>query len=128
MKKDTILTILVGIALILSIFTLVNKESQVLGAPATLTFDRSTSSAQSVSSTITQVLVSNPQRIYMALVNDGSNTVYCSLNATSTGMTAGKGIRLNANGGSLEFANGEYIGQVWCLTASGTSSLTIAEK
>lgn len=130
MKKDTILTLGVVLALLISATTLMLKTNSpsTFGAPATLTFDRSDPSKASVSSTIVKVMDTNAQRVYMALVNDGSNVTYCALNATSTGMAAGEGIRLNANGGSLELADGSYVGQVWCLTSSGTSSLSITEK
>jgi hypothetical protein len=66
------------------------------------------------------------------LVNDGAIDVYISEKATSTGVTARTGIRLNANGGSLEVVpdkNGQiWSGQFWGITASGTSTLTVNEE
>jgi len=131
MKQETFIKIalaLIVIGLFSVVYVLRTQAPTTLGAPGTLTFDRSEPSSASVSSTIVKVMDTNPQRVYMAIVNDGSNAVYCALNATSTGMTAGEGIRLNSAGGSLELADGSYVGQVWCLTSSGTSSLAITEK
>lgn len=130
MKQDTIIKIgLVIIAIAaLAVVYFQRTSPNSFGAPATLTFDTATNTLASVSSTIVKVLDVNPQRVYASLTNDGAVVTYCGLNSTSTGITAGKGLRLSATGGNVTFHDGEYVGAIWCITSSGTSSLAIVEK
>jgi len=90
-------------------------------------FSTATNTTTTISSTGSQILALNQNRQYAVIVNDGSNTVYLWLKATSTGITPA-GIRLNANGGSFEIGGqNTYLGAVQGVTLTGTSSLTVVE-
>jgi len=65
----------------------------------------------------TTALASNAARKYVALVNDGSNVIYIHLDPVAT---ANAGIRINADGGSLElYGDSLYYG---IITFIGTAS------
>lgn len=86
-----------------------------------------TNTSSTISNTSKEILARDVDRRYASIVNDGANAVYLALvddlNASST---AAEGIRLNANGGSIEFDNQmPYAGSVQAITASGTSTVTI---
>lgn len=82
--------------------------------------------AVSVGAASTKILDRNPRRVYAAIVNDSSQVVYLKF---GTGAELSKGIRLNANGGSLELGHGTdcpYIGEVYGI-ASSSSTVTVIE-
>lgn len=125
---------LVGIALlaVLALATVAYNSTEPLLTPGA-EFNRIetnvTNTSSTVSTTALMALDVNSSRVYAALVNNGSNAVYLSLKATSTGVTPNTGILLTANGGSYEITpDNLYIGPIYAITASGTSSLTIVEK
>ena len=101
------------------------------GAPALVStpFGAVTSASSTVATTTSLAVSSNASRIYLSITNDGSNSVYCTA-ATSTGFVSGEGWRINANGGDLLFdgTGNMFVGSLYCLTASGTSTLSTAEK
>lgn len=81
------------------------------------------------SSTVTTsssvVLATSTGRLYAAIVNDSANTVYLGI---GTPAVIGKGIRLNANGGSYEInESNQFQGPVYGIS-SASSNLTITEK
>jgi len=73
----------------------------------------------------TVVLNANPARKHVVIVNDGSQEVYLSFGAAAV---AGKGVRLNKQGGSYEIDDRNlWQGAIYGITASGSSSLTVHE-
>ena len=89
-----------------------------------------TSASSTLSATAALVLSANNDRQIATIVNDGSVVAYCHKTATSTGVTAQTGIRLNASGGTLEFNKSDdpYTGALYCITQSGTSTLSVSYK
>jgi hypothetical protein len=67
-------------------------------------FSSGTSGNKSIGATTTEVVAANEARKYLILVNDSNEAIYLSLGSAAV---MNKGIRLNANGGSLEIA-GEH--------------------
>jgi uncharacterized protein (DUF39 family) len=78
-------------------------------------FHLATNSNKAIKATSTLVLARNPARNYAAFVNDSDTVMYLALGAAAV---KNKGIRLNANGGSLEFtAVNLYKGPVYAIHA-----------
>lgn len=63
--------------------------------------DSVTHTAIAVATTSTAVVAANTQRQYLLLINDSDAVIYLKLGAAAV---ANQGIRLNANGGSLEMS------------------------
>lgn len=99
---------------------IVNPESYVGGkiafnAPSSVT----------VGATSTSVLAENLSRKYLCLCNDSNETIYLSLGAAAQ---MNKGIRLNANGGVVEwFGPNVHLVSIYGICASGSKVLTIME-
>src|SRR3990167_5810097 len=90
-------------------------------------------SASMTSSTVgdsaVQVLARNTDRNFAECVNRTSTVVYCAKNATSTGVSTSTALYTAANGGSHTFdVNDPYLGALWCLTNTGTSSVVCEEN
>ncbi|GAI18892.1 unnamed protein product [marine sediment metagenome] len=78
-----------------------------------------------VGATPTTVVVENPKRIILALVNDSDEAIYLSLGGQAA---MNMGIRLNASGGSLVLSGfTRHRGPVSAICASGTKILCIEE-
>lgn len=135
MKKiSTVILLLVAVVLIgfgtfyFNSSKVPNASFGLAGSPAWNNSYRN--AAINTSSTITtaasRVLTSSINRLWAYGGNIGSNTVYCSKIATSTGVSATTGFALYAQG-SFEFDERDpYQGDLWCLTSTGTSSLAIS--
>ena len=80
------------------------------------------STGVTVGSTSTNVLAANASRKKAIIVNDSNETIYLKY---GTGATANSGIRLNANGGSLE--EDVYTGIITGICASGGKVVTVTE-
>jgi hypothetical protein len=121
---------LVGLVAILGYLAATSATAPKLGGSEPIFLSGSaTHSAVAASSSAVLVLSANPARQYAAIVNDGANPVYLWLNATSSGVAAGKGIRLSASGGSFEITQEAlWVGNIWAITSSGTSTLAVTEK
>lgn len=150
MKTKIIYTIggAVFVALLLMVIGLSSRQNSDLSlgsAAGQPTFDSATSSVKTVGTTATSMMrlggivpggtaTSNTGRIFASLQNVGSQPVYCQLNSTSTGLSSSTyGFVLNASSSVNSYwatpAGGTlYVGQIWCLTATGTSSVAITEK
>ncbi len=125
----------IGIAIILSTIAIVIGLYAILQSGDLGTLSRLPNSfagtATNTSSTITtassEILARNVDRRYAAIVNDGGNPIYLALVDDAVASSTSKaGIRLNANGGSIEFDNQfPYAGSVQAITASGTSTVTV---
>lgn len=88
----------------------------------------STSSQLSITTSSGLVLATSSTRQYVAIVNDGSNVVYLSLN-NDVGAVVSSGIRLNASGGSYEINQDNlYTGAIRAIATGGTSIITITAK
>ena len=81
-------------------------------------FDTGTASNATVGNTTTQILPKNSGRVYAVIVNDSDEAIYIGLGVAAV---LNKGIRLNANGGSIEI-DGEqpFRGAVNGICASGS--------
>jgi hypothetical protein len=93
-----------------------------------LTFERhsgGTPDNATVTNISTVIAPVNQNRSYLLIQNDSDATVYLALNAAAE---LGKGIRLNAGGGSYEinFTN-LFTGAVHAITASGSKNVCIQE-
>lgn len=83
-----------------------------------------------VTTSSSQILASTTCSQYIALVNDGSNTIYLALDADKPAV-ANQGIRLNSSGGSFEMSANDanlYNGAIRAISTTGNSSLTITCK
>ena len=77
-----------------------------------------------------EVLAKNPRRVYAAMVNNSSSTLYLCLvkRNASTSCDAGRGIRLNADGGSFEIGAFNYWdGPVYAATNTSSSTISVFE-
>jgi hypothetical protein len=84
-------------------------------------FSSGTNGKVAVGATSTTVLTANDGRKYCALVNDSDEAIYVSL---GTAAVMNQGIRLNANGGSLEIAGERpYRGAIYAICTSGSKNL-----
>ena len=87
-----------------------------------------TSASSTVGTSATVVLSKNSGRMYAAFTNDGADDIYLNLGATSTA-AVGKGIRINANGGSYEINDlNLYTGQVSAISETDGVNLCVTEK
>lgn len=79
-----------------------------------------------VGSSSTEVLGVNSQRGYVLLINDSDENMYISLGGDAV---LNQGIRLNAEGGSLEIGIGQdnYWGTVNAICSSGGKNITVME-
>jgi hypothetical protein len=86
-----------------------------------------TSDAVSVGTGSTVVLSARTDRAEVTLVNDSTNVIYmmCSTNGLPPTAVAGRGVRLNANGGS--WFSDVYAGPIAAIAVGGASNMTIAE-
>lgn len=127
--KYNILGIIIAIAIVIITATILFTENRDLGGYSISWISGTTNSSSTVSNSASSVVSDNTGRLYLSLVNDGANVVYLHFIATSTGVVAQEGIRLSATGGSFEIdANNLYLGEIYAITSSGTSTLTIVEK
>lgn len=102
-----------------------DREVTLSGAGAEF-YTVASSSAITVQTSSTLVTATSTARSYLAIVNDGSNVVY--LNFDDKAAVANSGVRLNANGGTLEL-NSEnlYKGAIRAIASGGTSVITFLE-
>lgn len=78
-----------------------------------------------VGATSTRFLEQNPNRHYVALVNDSDEDIYIALGQTAV---SNKGIRLNSAGGSYEINMlNPFYGFVEAICASGSKNLCVVE-
>ena len=79
----------------------------------------------SVGSSTTVILGNRESRKCAIIVNDSDEAVYLSLSDTAV---MNEGIRLNANGGSLEINAGNmYKGVIAGICTSGSKNVTVSE-
>ncbi len=78
-----------------------------------------------LSVTSQKVLPKNPARAYALLVNDGTDIIYLGMGISAVD---GRGIRLNASGGSYEInLVNPWHGEIHAIAAAGTPDLLIQE-
>lgn len=79
-----------------------------------------------IATTSTTILAANTTRRFVAIVNDSDTDIYLALGAAAV---ASAGIRLNANGGSLELLSADmYRGAINGIhAATGTKRVTVVE-
>lgn len=88
--------------------------------PATLS-----NTGVSVGTSTTQVLASNANRLYAAIVNDSDNEIYLALGASAV---LSRGILLNPNGGSFEITSvNPFTGVINAICAVAAQVLTVVE-
>lgn len=103
-------------------------SSQVTLGDQILTGTVTNSSTNASTTSVSALISANPGRNYLYMCNDGSNTTYLHLTSTTTNVAAAKGIRL-ASAGCFTFDNTNlYLGAIYGVTASGTSTLSYIEK
>lgn len=84
-------------------------------------------SAVTIGTSTTQAAAANTDRTYLLLVNDSANTIWVKFGASAV---ANEGIRLNANGGSLEISerNGNLDSRVVnAIAGAASSNLLVTE-
>lgn len=75
----------------------------------------------------TVLVAANEKRKYLLVVNDSDTVCYLYLGGTAV---AGKGIRLNAAGGSFEMSmqyGNLYRGAINCINATGDKTLLVTQ-
>lgn len=81
--------------------------------------------ATTIGSSSTAGVAANPNRKYLAVCNDSDETMYLSFTEDAE---MNKGIRLNANGGTLEWIGPGIFQEVLnAICASGSKTLTYQE-
>lgn len=73
-------------------------------------------------------LAANPARTYALFINDSDTAVYLSFGTAAA--VVNSGVRLSANGGTLEMAatwGNLWRGQVMCISSAATKKLLITE-
>ena len=93
-----------------------------------LTFERHSGGTPTnalVNNTSAEIVPVTANRSYLLLQNDSDSTIYLALNAPAE---IGKGIRLNAGGGSYEinFTN-LFTGSVYAITSGSSENICIQE-
>lgn len=79
----------------------------------------------SIGSSSTSVLSANSNRKFAIFINDSNEIIYLNLSDTAV---MNEGVRLNANGGSIELTKPFlYTGAVTAICASGSKNLTVVE-
>ena len=79
----------------------------------------------SVAAATTLVLAANESRVNAVFVNDSSEVIYLS---RGNAAVVGRGIRLNANGGSYEIdASNLFVGAINGIATGAGSNLTVSE-
>ncbi len=87
--------------------------------------DYSAPSFKSVGNTTTVISAADPNRRYLAIVNDSSEVIYLAVDADAV---MNRGIRLNANGGVFEMTGLHLSLQVVNgICASGGMNVTLQE-
>ncbi len=82
------------------------------------------STGVSVGTSSVEVLPASSGRTYAVFVNDSANVIYISLDGNAA--VAGKGIRLNASGGSYEINSlNQFVASVHAIAAGAGSNLTV---
>lgn len=90
---------------------------------ANITFGVASSTV--IGSTTTAAIPANLNRKYLAVCNDSNEVMYLSFGSSAI---MNKGIRLNANGGVLEWIGpGLFTAALNAICASGTKTLTYQE-
>lgn len=99
------------------------NSGQALGAPEFNVLSGATTAASStVATSDTTVVATSTSRRYLVIVNDGPAAVYLNF---GTPAIKGKGILLNANGGSFEVnAQNLFTGAVHAIASSTPSNIT----
>lgn len=127
MKKTDYITI--GMLVVIFVFFGIS----IFSGPKTVTlggqlgYGTGTTTSFVASSTVQELLAQNTAREYAIISNSGSVAAYISLNSTSTGFAAGEGIYIPA-GGSYEINNSNlWMGPVYIVTTSGTTSIATEE-
>lgn len=70
------------------------------------------------------LVATSTSRLYLALVNDGTSTIYLALGKTAIGSN---GIRLNGSGGTFEMGSeAMFTGAINCISSS-TGAVTVVE-
>lgn len=113
-----LVVLIIGLA-----FTLFQSPRTALGAVGTI-IKATVSTGVTVGTSSVEVLAANSSRQYAVFVNDSANVIYISLDGNAA--VAGKGIRLNASGGSYEINSlNQFVASVHAIAAGAGSNLTV---
>ena len=127
MKNSLIsIGILIGVVVLLMLLVLTPNSSSELGSITrdTLRGQSNTYTQHIASTTASRALTSDTGRIDFDSFNTGDNNVRMFLQSTSTGVSATSGIPLASTTGSYS-PNFTWVGEVWVITPSGTSSVIL---
>lgn len=82
-----------------------------------------TNTSVTVGNTSTLVLAAASERLHVELINDATETIYVALGQAAQ---LGKGIRLNANGGSytINYTN-LFVGEINAISVAGGANLCV---
>ena len=106
----------------------VNGNLKVIDYSAGGSFSSATNASSTVGTTAVQILAASATRQYALFTNDSDTVIYLNLGASSTA-AIGKGMRLNANGGSYEISSDNlYIGIISAISSADTKNLTVVYK
>lgn len=127
--------VIVGILLAGFIGFSLKENNKLAGSADLAVFQNSaTNSSSTIGATAKLIVVQNSGRNLLKICNSSSTVLYVIESTTSTGVTAETGQILNTIGLAEScyrtgFNTGYvYTGQVWSLTKSGTSTVTIFER
>ncbi len=129
---STIAIICIGVALVLAGYNIRKNSDTLVGAASSInsfgegSITTATSTAVGTSA-VAMLSGSNASRKFALLSNMSAGTVYCTLSSSGTGFTATSGIPIIQNSSFEINANKLYTGQIYCLTATGTSTVGVIE-
>lgn len=135
LKQNLLLTAVVGILLVSAygtFFQAKTVDKNVLGANGA-SFDLAyhagvVHTTSTVGTTAVQVLADKLASLNEYVENISSTVIFCYETATTTGVQANGGIALVQYGNLGNDRSAPYIGGVACVTASGTSTVSVTYK
>jgi hypothetical protein len=125
--KNTIVTI-VGTGLVVAglLFAFEHRAAPSSQLGEINRFTSTTVASSTCETTSSDMLATSSGRLYAAFVNDSSTTTYLGFTNPAV---AGKGVRLNANGGSYEInLDNLFTGAVSCISLAAGSNITVMYK
>lgn len=118
----TLLFLVIGVGLVTMPAT---KVEQNLGAVEFNYLNRPTNASSTVTTSSSLIVATSTGRQYLAIVNDGTTDVYLGVGVAAV---SGKGIRLNAGGGSFVMdTNALFTDAVYGIS-SATANVTVIYK
>lgn len=124
MKKFTLFSLLTVIFILTGAYISSHFSTPLASAQSYNILRATVSTGVTVGTSSTKLLDAASSRIYAVIVNDSAEPVYISLDGKAA--VLGKGIRLNATGGSYEINSlNQFAAQINAISTSGGDNVTV---